>query len=65
MSEQDGARPAINPKRVGPAAMPQIKSAGMIGFGTDNNNQDSDKRPKPVGSAPDSHVCTYPGKPSV
>ena len=61
----EGARPLPNVRKVGPEAVPQIRPAGHIGYGTDNNNQDSAKRPAPQGSAPDSHVCTPPGKPSV
>lgn len=58
-----GARPMPGIRKVGPAAVPQIRSAGNIGNGTDNNNQDSAKRPAPQGNAPDSHVCTPEGKP--
>lgn len=33
---------------------------------SDNNNQDSNKRPKPQGNAPDSHLLAQPeGKPSA
>lgn len=63
MSEQDGARPAINPTKVGPAVSQPASRPAKPTFGTDNNNQDSDKRPKPVGNNPDSVVCNYPGKP--
>lgn len=59
-----GARPEISPRKVGPAATVQIKSAGTVGYGTDNNNQDSAKRPSPGTPAPDSHVNTPEGKPS-
>lgn len=31
----------------------------------DNNNQDSNKRPKPQGNAPDTHVGQPEGKPSA
>jgi hypothetical protein len=43
--------------------MPQIRPAGHVGYGTDNNNQDSAKRPPVHGNAPDSHVNTMPGRP--
>lgn len=59
----DGARPGINAKHVGPAAVPQIRPAGHVGYGQENNNQDSAKRPAPIGSAPDSHVNTPEGRP--
>ena len=68
MAEYDsmgGAKPQPSIRKVPAQFKPIIKSAGHIGFGTDNNNQDSNKSPKPNGNAPDSHVCTPQGKPSA
>lgn len=59
-----GARPEISPRKVGPAVTVTTRRA-QVGYGTDNNNQDSAKRPSPGNPAPDSHVNTPEGKPSV
>lgn len=40
------AMPAPKAPKSGPPARPKIKSAGPVGFGCDNNNADSNKRPK-------------------
>lgn len=61
MSES-GARPEPNVRKVPAGYAPQIRPAGHIGYGTDNNNQDSNKVPAPKGNAPDSHVDTPEGK---
>lgn len=60
-----GARPEVSVRKVPPAVPNPASRPAKPTFGTDNNNQDSDKRPKPSGNNPDSVVCSYPGKPSA
>lgn len=63
MTEQDGARPCPSAPRVPPAVSQPASRPAKPTYGTDNNNQDSHKRPGVTGTNPDSHVNTPEGKP--
>lgn len=58
-----GARPAPAAPKKPAAHAPGARRPAMPTFGTDNNNQDSHKQPRPSGNAPDTHVNTPGGKP--
>lgn len=60
------SQPASKPlHRDADGCYPVAADSNIIGgwANKDNNNQDSNKRPKPSGNNPDSHVDTPQGKP--